>query len=318
MQVFNGFKVTLLLLVTLNICVNCIAFDSQAEEIEELSNIVLLGDGDILVGPNLTLNSFKGVEKINYKVTPQGDLYLHVFKSKLVDQDTRPPALIFFHGGGFKNAIPGQFYPYAKHLTNYGITVICAEYRVKNKHGTERIHSILDGKSAVSWVTENAEKLGINRNSISVGGGSAGGYMAAVTAIPTDIIINSNLKKPNIGTTELIPKLIFPQASILLNPGLSLELNTQKYFPKKGRNATFSEIGENYPPTLILLGTEDFWTSQSEAEEFCALLKKQRVPCDIVMYEDQEHSFFNRDRYLYDTAVRVEVFLRKLGIIDTI
>ena len=96
MQVFNGFKVTLLLLVTLNICVNCIVFDSQAEEIEELSNIVLLGDGDILVGPDLTLNSFKGVEKINYKVTPQGDLYLHVFKSKLVDQDTSPPALIFF------------------------------------------------------------------------------------------------------------------------------------------------------------------------------------------------------------------------------
>ena len=65
MQVFNGFKVTLLLLITSNICVNGIVFDSQAEEIKELSNIVSLGDGDILVGPNLTLNSFKGVEKLS-------------------------------------------------------------------------------------------------------------------------------------------------------------------------------------------------------------------------------------------------------------
>ena len=143
MQVFNGFKVALLLLGTFNICVNFIVFESQAEEIDELSNIVSLANGDILVGPNLKLHSFKGVEKINYKVTPQGDLYLHVFKSKLADQDTSSPALIFFHGGGFKNGSPGQFYPYAKHLTNYGITVICAEYRIKDKHGTERIQKTI-------------------------------------------------------------------------------------------------------------------------------------------------------------------------------
>ena len=42
---------------------------------------------------------------------------------------------------------------------------------------------IADAKSAIRWVRGHATELNIDENRIAAGGGSAGGYLAASTAL---------------------------------------------------------------------------------------------------------------------------------------
>ena len=98
-------------------------------------------------------NSHIGVKKLVYKKTPHGELILHIFNPKSAKKISDAPALVLFHGGGFKSGVPGQFYPQAKYLSQFGIVVISVQYRIKNTHGTERAHSVMDGKSALASVS---------------------------------------------------------------------------------------------------------------------------------------------------------------------
>tara|TARA_Y100000992_G_scaffold165592_1_gene111214 strand:- start:1971 stop:2933 length:963 start_codon:yes stop_codon:yes gene_type:complete len=289
-----------------------ISCTASANESIKDTHILNVTSNNILAGIDLKKGSHIGVEKVKYKTTSHGDLFLHIFKPDRLEESKNSSALVLFHGGGFKSGDPGQFYPQAKYLSQFGITVISAEYRIKNKHGTDRIHSILDGKSAVEWISENSKKLGIDKNKIAVGGGSAGGFMASVIPMPLRSIMKSSGSLMDIAQNEPIASLISPAAAILYNPGLDLELMTDKYFNKRGVDSTFSELKKGYPPTLILLGSDDWLTSKSKANRFCLQLHKYGVRCDIVIYQGQEHGFFNSKRNLFDTTLRVESFLSEL------
>ena len=60
---------------------------------------------------------------------------------------------------------------------------ITVEYRLKNQHGELPLICIADAKSAIRWVRGHAAGLNIDENRIAAGGGSAGGHLAASTAL---------------------------------------------------------------------------------------------------------------------------------------
>ena len=95
-----------------------------------------------------------------------------------------------------------------------------------------------------------------------------------------------------------------------------MNLKSYKSLNEWKTESIFSELDKNYPPTLILLGTDDWLTSESLAKLFCAQLQKKKIRCDILMYKDQKHGFFNSRRNLFDTTKRVENFLRDLNLIS--
>ena len=107
------------------------------------TTVLYIDDQNLIAGPDLKENSHIGVKKLVYKKTPHGELILHIFNPKSAKKISDAPALVLFHGGGFKSGDPGQFYPQAKYLSQFGIVVISVQYRIKNTHGTERAHSVL-------------------------------------------------------------------------------------------------------------------------------------------------------------------------------
>ena len=280
------------------------------------TTVLYIDDDNLIVGPDLKENSHIGVKKLVYKKTPHGELILHIFNPKSARKISDAPALVLFHGGGFKSGDPGQFYPQAKYLSQFGMAVISVQYRIKNTHGTERAHSVIDANSALAWISDNAELLGIDRDKISVGGGSAGGFLAAVAPISMKTVANSDRDGNQIYESEPFVESIKPVAAVLYNPGFGVNLKSYKNLNEWQSESIFSGLDKNYPPTLILLGTDDWLTSESLAKLFCAQLQEKKIRCDIVMYRDQKHGFFNSRRNLFDTTKRVENFLRDLNLIS--
>ena len=84
--------------------------------------------------------------------------------------------MLFFFGGGWNSGSPTQFVNIARNERGMGIV---ADYRVKSRHGVQAKTCVEDALDALRYITENATALGIDPIRIGVGGGSAGGHLAA-------------------------------------------------------------------------------------------------------------------------------------------
>ena len=90
--------------------------------------------------------------------------------------------MVFFHGGGWAFGDLDSH----DHICRYicgkaGIVVISVDYRLAPEHKFPDAFD--DAYAATRWVYREAKHLGLDPNSISVGGDSAGGNLAAETAL---------------------------------------------------------------------------------------------------------------------------------------
>jgi acetyl esterase len=92
------------------------------------------------------------------------------------------PAVIYFHGGCF---VSGGFATHDNQLRqlakNSQCRVIAVQYRLAPEHPFPAAHD--DAEKGANLVWKYADKLGINREQITLAGDSAGGNLALVTAL---------------------------------------------------------------------------------------------------------------------------------------
>ena len=92
------------------------------------------------------------------------------------------PALLDIHGGGFTSgSIEMQHGFSASVVRHLGIVAATVEYRLAPEHPFPA--GIEDCYAALRWLHESASELGIDHTRIGVGGQSAGGGLAAGTAL---------------------------------------------------------------------------------------------------------------------------------------
>ena len=123
------------------------------------------------------------IKSFTYKKAKQGDLEMVVHYPPGWKETDRRPAIVFFFGGGWTNGSVKQFETQATHLASRGMVAARADYRIKSKHGVTPKACVEDAKSAVRWLRQNAAKLGVDPDRIVAAGGSAGGHIAACTAL---------------------------------------------------------------------------------------------------------------------------------------
>lgn len=88
------------------------------------------------------------------------------------------PVLLWFHGGGYilgKPEMDDGLCAYFAH--ELGITVVAVDYRLAPKYPFPA--GLEDGYAALKWVSSNSNELNIDPERIAIGGGSAGGGLAA-------------------------------------------------------------------------------------------------------------------------------------------
>lgn len=246
-----------------------------------------------------------------YKTLDGVTLKLHVYNPTNFDTQTMHNAIIFFHGGGWNNGSHKAFKRQSMYFASRGMVAISAEYRLKNTHGTTPYDAVEDAKSAIRYVRANAHKFKINPNTITAGGGSAGGHLAA----------SCGLLKMWDNSAEDLTVSSKPNALVLLNP--VLDLGPDHYAHKRfGKDfkliSPMQNISKNAPPTLILVGTEDRILPVPTVKKYQSIMESFDNHCDVVLYQDQGHAFFAKPpiKYFVETTDEIDRFLVSLGLLD--
>ncbi|MFC2003481.1 alpha/beta fold hydrolase [Chloroflexota bacterium] len=88
------------------------------------------------------------------------------------------PAIVFIHGGGWKDGDKGSELYIRKfsYLAKHGFFVVSINYRLSGVAPFPA--AVEDSKCAVRWLRANAEKYNVDPQRIGVAGGSSGGHLA--------------------------------------------------------------------------------------------------------------------------------------------
>jgi len=239
-----------------------------------------------------------GAESLTYKTAGDAKLELFVFQPPDRKPGEKRPAILLFHGGGWRSGGPYGMAPQCRYLAERGMVAIAVQYRLVPQVTIEGC--IRDAVSSVRWVRSNAERLGVDSSRIAVGGGSAGGHLAAAAGVL------EGFDEPG----EDAKTSARPDAMVLFNPALVVAPVEGFHFELAGGSERWAELKiilgptpENIspyhhvraglPPALIMHGTADTTVPFSTSELFSAAMKKAGNRCDLVPYQDRTHAFFN-------------------------
>ena len=232
-------------------------------------------------------------EKV-YKTIGLTKLKLYIYQPSERNDLEKLPAIVFFHGGAWAGGHAWQFIPQCKYLAECGMVAISVEYRVRKRQGATPFECVADAKSAIRWVRAHAREYRIDENHIVAGGGSAGGHMAACTALTKDF----DEKDEDMNVSSV------PNALVLFNAVLNVPEIIPKH-PKKVRKillerateiSPIHHVSKEAPPTIIFHGTADSNVPFHQATLFCEAMKEYGNYCEVVPYEGRGHGFFNYDK----------------------
>ena len=234
--------------------------------------------------------------------------------AKWKKSDTRP-AFIFFHGGAWVGGDAETSRAQTRYFAERGMVGISVEYRLLAREGNEPpAVCCADAKSAMRYIRAHAAELGVDSNRIAASGGSAGGHLAAFTALVDGM---DDLRDD----ISISPR---PQALVLFNPVLN---NGPKHEGGWGNGRSLDRVKEfspahnvwrGAPPTIMFLGRKDALIPVATLERFQASLRDVGTRCDLMLYDDQEHAFFNRSPYTDLTLAEADRFLRSLGWLGSV
>jgi acetyl esterase/lipase len=258
--------------------------------------------------PQLTDAAVRFEERI-YKSTPQGELKLHIW-SPMTDGKDRP-CIVFFFGGGWTSGTYRQFARQSEYLASRGMVAASAEYRIRKIHKTTPDVCVEDAKSAIRWVRAHAKELGIDSSKVIAAGGSAGGHLAAATALLPGFDADDD---------DLSISAI-PSAMVLYNPGTNPSLSGRSVVrSKEGKDITKAIspalfLNKKTPPAILFYGTEDT-KGLVQGVEYAAKARELGLDVELWLAPDQPHGFFNEAPWLEVTTERLDRYLTRLGYLS--
>jgi acetyl esterase/lipase len=91
------------------------------------------------------------------------------------------PGIVFVHGGGWRAGVRANFAPLAIRMAERGYAAATISYRLS----PEALYpaAVQDARAAVRWMRAHAAEYGIDPSRIAIGGGSAGGQIAALAGV---------------------------------------------------------------------------------------------------------------------------------------
>lgn len=251
-----------------------------------------------------------------YKRVDGRELLLHVFEPAGFKSTDRRACFIAIHGGGWVGLTPKRMYPFAAHFAKYGMVGISVQYRLAvpftNAAGAVArvtpFECVKDARSAVRYVRAHASELGVDPHRLIACGGSAGGHLAAGTALFDGV--------DEAGEDASVSCV--PEALVLLFPVIDTSEAGYGHARLGDRWRELSplhRVKAGAPPTLVFHGTADVTTPYAGAVAFRDAMIAAGNRCELVSHEGGTHGYLMRDKALLDdTFRRTEAFLASLKL----
>jgi len=202
---------------------------------------------------DVTPLAIPGSEASVFRTVGTNELRLHVVKPEGWTKGDRRPCMVCFFGGGWVSGTPETSVGWAKWAAARGLVGVAPDYRTRTRFKGTPEDCVSDGRAAVSWVEAHADELGIDPAKIIAQGVSAGGHVAAWTAIPS----------PGPGKDDPAPKFL-PVALVLLNPVTDTKEGgyggPKRFGGDAGRALACSvpdQMPAKMPPTIVFHATAD-------------------------------------------------------------
>ncbi|MDP3645162.1 MAG: alpha/beta hydrolase [Bacteroidota bacterium] len=257
-----------------------------------------------------------------YKTIDSLKLKVDIFYTNQSSERENNTAIVFFHGGGWAFGTPSEFFTTCERYARMGIVTFSVEYRLSIENGItphptiSPIESVMDAKSAIRWVRENAARFHIDNNKIVASGQSAGGHLALSTAMIEDY----NEKSDNLGTSCRPDAILLFSACVNAVEGWCDRLLADR------RNQIWSispahHIRGGLPPMIEFHGTDDEQVPKWTVQFFESAMKKEGNYFELHIYEGRKHYLGDGNpiysRYFDDEILKLaDDFLRKYKLLD--
>ncbi len=285
---------------------NLYVYDLESKTQRQLSNVLNdeIKAEDLVTAEVVRYKSFDGIE-----------IPAIYYKPHQASAENKVPALVWVHGG------PGgqsrqNFSSFIQYMVNHGYAVLAVNNRGSSgygktfyqmddlNHGDKDLKDCVEGKN---WLASQDE---IDGDKIGIIGGSYGGYMtmAALTYAPDEFAVGVNL----FGVTNWIRTLrSIPPWWESFKDALYLELGD----PNSADSVRLREISPLFhtdkvtKPLIVLQGAKDPRVLQVESDEIVAGVRKNGVPVEYVLFEDEGHGFVKKEN-------QIEAYSRVLSFLD--
>jgi len=233
-------------------------------------------------------------------------------------------ALVYFHGGGFVFGNLDTHDAVCRALAKESdAIVISVDYRLSPEHKFPA--ALQDAHVATNWIADNAERLGIDAHRIAIGGDSAGGNLATVTALRC---------RDAGGPALALQVLLYPVTDCSsfetvshreFGEDYALTRAAMKWFT--GHYLSSADLASNpevspllasdlrrLPPALVI--TAEFDPLRDEGETYAHRLQQAGVPVTLSRYPGMIHGFVSMRGVLAGgrQAIReVANFVRLMG-----
>jgi acetyl esterase/lipase len=245
----------------------------------------------------------------DYKITPDV-VYGHKAGMALtfdVVQPAKPngaAVLLMVSGGWFSFWIPPESFvstppPFDLHhfreLVQNGYTLFFV------RHGSapqfKVPEAVADVRRAVRYIRLHADRFKIDPNRLGVCGGSAGGHLSLMLGTASDDGSKDSQDEVD-QTTDRVAAVVayFPPVDLREWVGPNDQFPALEFDPQQAESVSpLLHVTADDSPTLLIHGDKDDLVKLDNSERILAELKKQKVPCDLIVIKGAGHGFMGEN-----------------------
>ncbi len=274
---------------------NLYYYNIETKKLKQLTNTL---------NPEINPDDLVEAEVVRYPSFDGLDIPAIFYKPHIASSNNKVPALIWVHGGPGGQSRTG-YSSIIQYLVNSGYAVLAVNNRGSSgygktfyklddqNHGEGDLQDCIEGKNYLASLPYiDGEKIGII-------GGSYGGYMVmrAMTHTPEEFNVGVNI----FGVTNWIRTLrSIPPWWESFKEALYLEMGD----PNTADSTRLYAISPVFHgdkvkhPVMVLQGATDPRVLQVESDEMVAAIKKNNVPVEYVLFEDEGHGFVKKENQI--------------------
>lgn len=258
----------------------------------------------VLVGRRLAVTNLGDVAGVDDRPIPgpEGDVPVRIYRPH--GEGGSRPAVVFAHGGGFVLCDLDSHDGFCRAMSRYTKTVVVSVgYRLAPEHRAPA--AVEDVYAAWCWVIDHADELGVDPSRVLIAGDSAGGNLAAVTAL----MCRERGAAMPAGQVLMYPAIepFFDTESYrrystgYVNTRDAMQYYWREYLNDKMPSPEYlvaparAESHEGLPPAIVV--TAGFDVLQSECVSYAQRLRAANVPVVHRDYPGLFHGFVTMMRF---------------------